>query len=36
VRGTVLYRGGRLVGEAGYGRYYRRFPEVEAVDSIAA
>jgi dihydropyrimidinase len=34
VRGTVLYEDGRLVGEPGYGRYYRRFPTLEATTSI--
>jgi len=35
VRGTVMYRDGRLVGEPGHGRYYRRFPALEATDSLA-
>jgi dihydropyrimidinase len=34
VRGTVQLRDGELVGEAGHGRYYRRFPTLEAVSSI--
>ena len=34
VRGTVQLRDAKLVGEAGYGRYYRRFPTLEAVSSI--
>ncbi len=36
VRGTVMYRDGKLVGERGHGRYLRRFPVLEAVDSVAA
>ncbi|HET7028798.1 MAG TPA: amidohydrolase family protein [Candidatus Limnocylindrales bacterium] len=36
VRGTVMFRDGKLVGEAGHGRYYRRFPTLEAVDSLGA
>lgn len=31
VRGTVMYRDGHIVGPAGHGRYYRRFPALEAV-----
>jgi dihydropyrimidinase len=34
VRGTVQYRDGKLTGEAGYGRYYRRFPTLDAVSSL--
>jgi dihydroorotase-like cyclic amidohydrolase len=34
VRGTVQYRDGQLVGEAGHGRYYRRFPTLDAVSTI--
>lgn len=34
VRGTVQLRDGKLSGEAGYGRYYRRFPTIDAVSSI--
>jgi dihydropyrimidinase len=34
VRGTVMYRDGQLVGEAGHGRYYRRFPTIEACTSV--
>jgi dihydropyrimidinase len=33
VRGQVLYRDGELVGDAGHGRYLRRFPTLEAVSS---
>jgi dihydropyrimidinase len=36
VRGTVMYQDGKLVGPAGHGRYYRRFPTLEAVDSVRA
>jgi dihydropyrimidinase len=35
VRGEVLFRDGKLVGQAGHGRYLRRFPVLEAVDRIA-
>jgi dihydropyrimidinase len=35
VRGTVMYRDGEIVGEAGHGRYYRRFPTLEACTTIA-
>jgi dihydropyrimidinase len=34
VRGTVQLRDGKLSGEAGYGRYYRRFPVLDAVSSL--
>ena len=34
VRGLVQLRDGKLVGEAGYGRYYRRFPTLEPVSSL--
>ncbi len=34
VRGRVQYRDGRLVGSPGHGRYYRRFPTLEAVESV--
>ncbi len=34
VRGTVMYREGELVGPAGHGRYYRRFPTLEATSSL--
>jgi dihydroorotase-like cyclic amidohydrolase len=34
VRGTVMYRDGKLVGEPGHGRYYRRFPTLEATASV--
>jgi dihydropyrimidinase len=30
VRGTVIYRDGAVVGQPGHGRYYRRYPVVEA------
>jgi dihydropyrimidinase len=36
VRGTVMYREGELIGEAGHGRYLRRFPTIEAVTSVAS
>jgi dihydropyrimidinase len=35
VRGTVMYRDGELLGKPGTGRYLRRFPQLESVDSIA-
>lgn len=35
VRGEVMYRDGELVGSPGHGRYYRRFPTLEAVSSVA-
>jgi len=35
VRGTVMYRDGVLTGQAGHGRYYRRFPVVEAPSADA-
>jgi dihydroorotase-like cyclic amidohydrolase len=35
VRGEVLFRDGRLVRAPGHGRYLRRFPVLDAVDSIA-
>ncbi|HEU4671729.1 MAG TPA: amidohydrolase family protein [Candidatus Limnocylindrales bacterium] len=35
VRGEVLFRDGKLVGSPGHGRYLRRFPVLDAVDSIA-
>jgi dihydroorotase-like cyclic amidohydrolase len=35
VRGSVVVRDGKLVGDAGMGRYLRRFPRLEAVDTIA-
>jgi len=35
VRGTLMYRDGKLVGEAGHGRYYRRFPTLEARTSLS-
>jgi dihydropyrimidinase len=34
VRGTVQFRDGKLVGQPGHGRYYRRFPTLEAVSSL--
>jgi dihydropyrimidinase len=34
VRGVVMYRGGQLVGDPGHGRYYRRFPTLEAVSAL--
>jgi len=34
VRGEILFRDGKLVGRPGHGRYYRRAPVLEAVDSI--
>jgi dihydropyrimidinase len=36
VRGEVVYREGEMVAPPGTGRYYRRFPYVEAVESVAA
>jgi dihydropyrimidinase len=36
VRGTVMFRDGELVGDAGHGRYYRRFPTLEACSTVAA
>lgn len=35
VRGTVMYRDGELTGKPGHGRYYRRFPTLEACTSVA-
>lgn len=35
VRGTVVYRDGKIVGRPGHGGYYRRFPTIERVASIA-
>jgi dihydropyrimidinase len=35
VRGTVMYRDGELVGAPGHGRYYRRFPTLDACTSVA-
>jgi dihydropyrimidinase len=35
VRGTLMYRDGTIVGQPGHGRYYRRFPILEAVDSLS-
>ncbi len=34
VRGKVMYVDGTLVGPAGHGRYYRRFPSLESTDSV--
>jgi dihydropyrimidinase len=34
VRGTVMYQDGKIVGPAGHGRYYRRFPTLEATSSL--
>lgn len=34
VRGRVMYREGEVVGPSGYGRYYRRFPTLDAVTSV--
>jgi dihydropyrimidinase len=36
VRGTVMYEDGKVVGKPGHGRYYRRFPTLEATGSIDA
>ncbi|MEA2622939.1 MAG: dihydropyrimidinase [Chloroflexota bacterium] len=36
VRGTVMYQDGKIVGEPGHGRYYRRHPVIEARTSLAA
>jgi dihydropyrimidinase len=36
VRGTIVYREGEMTGSPGLGRYYRRFPQVEAVDSVSS
>jgi dihydropyrimidinase len=30
VRGEIMFRDGKLVGPAGHGRYYRRYPALEA------
>jgi dihydroorotase-like cyclic amidohydrolase len=35
VRGTVMYRDGEMVGPQGHARYYRRFPTLEPVSSVA-
>ncbi len=35
VRGTVVYRDGRMTAEPGLGRYLRRFPETEGVETVA-
>jgi dihydropyrimidinase len=35
VRGTVMYRDGELTGPPGHGRYYRRFPTLEACTTVA-
>jgi dihydropyrimidinase len=35
VRGEIMYQDGELIGEAGRGRYLRRFPVLEATSSIA-
>jgi dihydropyrimidinase len=35
VRGTVMYRDGKLVGDPGTGRYLRRFPQLESVASLS-
>ena len=34
VRGKVMYVDGKVVGPAGHGRYYRRFPSLESTDSV--
>ncbi len=34
LRGSVTYRDGEAVGRPGMGRYYRRFPAVEAISSV--
>jgi dihydropyrimidinase len=34
VRGTVMYQDDKVVGPAGHGRYYRRFPTLEATSSL--
>jgi dihydropyrimidinase len=36
VRGTIMYRDGKVVGPSGHGRYYRRFPALQAVASLEA
>jgi dihydropyrimidinase len=36
VRGTLMYRDGKLVGDAGHGRYLRRFPTFEPRSSLSA
>jgi dihydropyrimidinase len=36
VRGTLMYQDGKLIGEPGHGRYYRRHPAIEARSSLAA
>jgi dihydropyrimidinase len=35
VRGTVMYKDGKLVGEPGHGRYYRRHPVIESRSSLS-
>jgi dihydropyrimidinase len=35
VRGEVMYEDGALVGEAGRGRYLRRFPTLESTSSLS-
>lgn len=34
VRGKVMYADGNVVGPAGHGRYYRRFPVLESTASV--
>jgi dihydropyrimidinase len=34
VRGVVMFENGKVVGQPGHGRYYRRFPTLEATASI--
>ena len=34
VRGEVVYRDGEIVGQPGHGRFYRRYPSIEAVREV--
>jgi dihydropyrimidinase len=36
VRGEVVYRDGQMVGEPGYGRFYRRYPSIEGVAEVGS
>jgi dihydropyrimidinase len=36
VRGEVIYRDGEMVGRPGYGRFYRRYPQIEAVTEVSS
>lgn len=35
VRGTVVYRDGKIVGRPGHGGFYRRYPTIERVSAIS-